>query len=77
MLVSVKSYPILLQASELAKSTLSIFGRKAPDKSKVLLLVASYRSHSTAYGTEISRRLGLDKPATDLEAGRTGKGTIK
>lgn len=46
-----KNDAILLKVSKLHKSSLSIFGRKAPDKSKVLLLVGSYRGHSVDYGT--------------------------
>lgn len=48
-----KSYTVFLKVSKLYKSTLSIIGRKAPDKSKVLLLVGSYRV--TDYGTLFSQ----------------------
>lgn len=45
-----KNDAILLKVSKSYKSSLSTFGRKAPDKSKVLLLVGSYGDHSMDYG---------------------------
>lgn len=55
MLICKKSHAILLQVSKSHKRTLSIFRRKAPDKSEVLLVVGSYRSHSTNYGSWFSQ----------------------
>lgn len=62
-----KNYAILFKVSKVRKS---IFGRKAPDKSKVLLLIGYFRSHSTDHSTALgqARRLGLSKPPTDLQA---------